>query len=289
VGELAAFVPLQFGGRSVNQVDAALAAITDAVAPALSGTKVSHMGNGSYPDYFVEPGTVTAYVGLKVKKSGRTTGVQLGQVAYINSDVTVRYDGGRANFSGQVVVSPGAFSDRGDSGSLIVTEGNGNPADNQPVALLFAGSSSYTIGNPIDVVVAQLGQALGGVQLSFGYDSSFAPLSAEGTLGPGDSGSGGSGGSGGDNPNKGGKKPRGGLTMAEAATAHASAVRDRHQAEINSAPGVVGSGIGLSSDGIRPVIAVFTSGNPAAARAKLPAVLDGIELQVVETGEFVAR
>jgi hypothetical protein len=45
-----------------------------------------------------------------------------------------------------------AFSDQGDSGSLIVSSGS-----KQPVALLFAGSATHTFANPIDVVMNRLG------------------------------------------------------------------------------------------------------------------------------------
>ena len=49
-------------------------------------------------------------------------------------------------------ITPGSFSAGGDSGSGIVTVGGLNP-----VALLFAGSSSYTITNPIDDVLSAFG------------------------------------------------------------------------------------------------------------------------------------
>jgi CARDB len=54
-----------------------------------------------------------------------------------------------ARFVDQLVIEPGTFSGGGDSGSLIVTDdGNKNP-----VALLFAGSSTQTIANRIDLVL----------------------------------------------------------------------------------------------------------------------------------------
>ena len=65
----------------------------------------------------------------------------------------VGYDAGTARFVGQIEVSDGSFSDGGDFGSLIVT----NDGNNNPVALLFAGGSSSTFGNPIDVVLTALG------------------------------------------------------------------------------------------------------------------------------------
>jgi hypothetical protein len=84
-----------------------------------------------------------------VKKYGRTTGLTEGTVTAINATVVIRYDKGRARFINQIVVQgSGSFSEGGDSGSLIVTSDQ-----NKPVALLFAGSSSTTIGNPIQNVL----------------------------------------------------------------------------------------------------------------------------------------
>ncbi len=51
----------------------------------------------------------------------------------------------------------GAFSQPGDSGSLIVSATGFNP-----VALLFAGNNSVTVGNPIDEVLAAFGVAIDG-------------------------------------------------------------------------------------------------------------------------------
>ncbi len=53
------------------------------------------------------------------------------------------------NYTNQVVVGSGTFSAGGDSGSLIVSQSAAHPT-----ALLYAGSSSTTIGNPISEVLA---------------------------------------------------------------------------------------------------------------------------------------
>ena len=55
----------------------------------------------------------------------------------------------------QIVITPGTFSAGGDSGSLIVVNSVGSGSDRRPVGLLFAGSSSYTIANPIDAVLTE--------------------------------------------------------------------------------------------------------------------------------------
>ena len=98
-------------------------------------------------------------VGLSVAKSGRTTGFTTGSITSINTSVSVQYTascggGGKkttVTFTNQIVITPGTFSAGGDSGSLIVT----NNASHNPVGLLFAGSSSATIANPIGQVLQQ--------------------------------------------------------------------------------------------------------------------------------------
>ena len=56
------------------------------------------------------------------------------------------------------MITPGSFSDDGDSGSLIVT----NDASHNPVGLLFAGSPSYTFANPIGEVLERLSVTIDG-------------------------------------------------------------------------------------------------------------------------------
>ena len=96
-----------------------------------------------------------------VQKCGRTTKCTQGTVAAINATVNVNYGAsGIARFVNQVVITGkrGAFSRSGDSGSLIVTD---NAAAN-PVALLFAGGQTTTIGNPIGPVLQALGITIDG-------------------------------------------------------------------------------------------------------------------------------
>lgn len=107
----------------------------------------------------------TPAVGLSVAKSGRTTGFQTGTISSINTSVTVKYTtecgsnrGTNVGYTNQVVINSSTFSAGGDSGSLIVT----NNSNHQPVALLFAGSSTSTIGNPIGEVLSKTSAALGG-------------------------------------------------------------------------------------------------------------------------------
>jgi hypothetical protein len=98
----------------------------------------------------------------QVAKSGRTTGLTCSTVQSIATDgVTVDYDqscGGAVAFAsvfnGQVVVNGGNFSAGGDSGSLIVTADTA-----RPVALLYAGNTTSTVGNPLSDVIKAFTQA----------------------------------------------------------------------------------------------------------------------------------
>jgi hypothetical protein len=101
---------------------------------------------------------IKAAVGMKVQKHGRTTGFTTGQVVDVSADVNITYDFGTARFVDQIIIvgdGGGSFSDSGDSGSLIVTR-----PGKLATGLLFAGSSSHTIANPIQDVLSALGVTL---------------------------------------------------------------------------------------------------------------------------------
>lgn len=148
IGTLYDFQPIDFSGGN-NTMDAAIV---------LSSTSL--LGNSPpTDDGYGTPSsnTVPAYIGQPVQKYGRTTGLTQGEVSELNATVSVCYEVlwifcmKQATFVGQIGITPGAFSDGGDSGSLIVT----NDSYNHPVALLFAGSSTNTLANPIDVVLSR--------------------------------------------------------------------------------------------------------------------------------------
>lgn len=94
-------------------------------------------------------GTKPAAIGMKVRKSGRTTGYTEGTINLLNATVNVAYGSRTARFTGQIITTP--MSQGGDSGSLIV-----DGTENKAVGLLFAGSNLSTIFNPIDRVLAAL-------------------------------------------------------------------------------------------------------------------------------------
>ena len=140
------FEPIQFCGGVAcpfNKIDAALALTT---ADDL-GTETPEDGYGS-----PRSETLEATLGMTVQKYGRTTGHTVGRVTGINAIIDINYRTGTARFEGQIVISDGGFSTGGDSGSLIVSKGLLN-ANRRPVGLLFAGSPTNTIANPIDLVL----------------------------------------------------------------------------------------------------------------------------------------
>jgi hypothetical protein len=104
--------------------------------------------------------TVAAFVNQAVKKSGRTTGLTRSKVSGLNATISVAYEnecaGGSAftkTFTGQIIIGNkgSRFLAGGDSGSLMVEDVTSNPS---AVGLLFAGSSSLAVANPIDEVLA---------------------------------------------------------------------------------------------------------------------------------------
>lgn len=90
-------------------------------------------------------GQEKARVGMKVQKTGRTTGYTIGVIRDINATIKVDYDGQVALFQNQIMTS--AMSAGGDSGSLVLER------KNKVIGLLFAGSEVVTLLNPIRTVL----------------------------------------------------------------------------------------------------------------------------------------
>ncbi|MFO7527067.1 MAG: hypothetical protein R6W68_16560 [Ignavibacteriaceae bacterium] len=121
----------------------------------------------------LEIGTISssitgASLNQAVKKSGRTTGLTRSKISGLNATVSISYEnecaGGSAftkTFTGQIVIANRAskFLAGGDSGSLMVEDVSTNP---RAVGLLFAGSSSSGIANPISEVLSVLGASMVG-------------------------------------------------------------------------------------------------------------------------------
>ncbi|MEN8149212.1 MAG: hypothetical protein ABFS86_05280 [Planctomycetota bacterium] len=229
---------IDFSVGGTNVIDAAIAKIVVGTVD----TDGTILGIGS-----PSATPATASVGLAVKKAGRTTGKTKGTVEFTGVTITVDYGSGRlATFTDQIAVG-GGFSRAGDSGSLILT------SDGDPLALLFAGSSTHTFANPIQAVLTEFGVTV------VGKDTA------------GDNGKG--GGKDKDNPGQ-GKKP------------NAADVKEKNSKALLAISGVRGHGLGKR--GGKDVIAVFVDRDDAALRSKLPKSLDGIDVEVVVTGNVTA-
>lgn len=148
IASLSDFEPIAFNGSS-NTIDAAIAAL-------FNPDDVT----GATPGYaYGAPGTdpVSAGLEMDVEKFGRTTGYTTGTIKETNVTVDVCYESrgpfrckSLARFTDQIGIAPGNFSDGGDSGSLIVRS-----SDKSPVGLLYAGSSTRTLANPIGPVLSR--------------------------------------------------------------------------------------------------------------------------------------
>jgi hypothetical protein len=112
----------------------------------------------------------SASLAMTVAKSGRTTGLTCAGVSAVTLDVKVDYFTDCAEtkpyltktYTNQLAISGNAFSDAGDSGSLVVDAANA-----EPVGLFFAGGTdaagvSQGVANPAPDVLNELSSQLGG-------------------------------------------------------------------------------------------------------------------------------
>jgi hypothetical protein len=139
VAELLAWTEIRLD--QPNTIDAAIARLTESA-------------NGELLNIGIYKAIGDAQLGETVTKSGRTTGVTVGQVVALDVTMQVQYPHGIATMEHQIAFS-GGLSAAGDSGSAIVRQ-----SDNTVLSLLFAGSSSITLGMPIKAVFDYFGLSL---------------------------------------------------------------------------------------------------------------------------------
>lgn len=121
-----------------NLIDAAIAYIheQDAINPSIVDIGGPPLGIGQ------------PRLGMRIVKSGRSTGLTQGLVTQIDVTVDVKYEGRPARFANQIMLTP--LSERGDSGSLILDY------ERNAIALLFSGSDRVTVASPIETVLNRL-------------------------------------------------------------------------------------------------------------------------------------
>jgi hypothetical protein len=255
VAQLTRFVTILFGGGQRNKVDAAIARVIPG--------RVSNVGR--ILDIGRPGPPIAPRLGMRVKKSGRTTGKTVGRIIAVNATVRVEMpdfcgdERGRiARFVQQIVVETTTnrrFTDSGDSGSLIVTRQSSCP---RSVGLLFAADEDgVAIGNRIQNVLSALNVSIVGCASSLAAKS---PLETQGThLDPG-------------------------IMKIER-------IRERNEERFLRLQDVVGIGIGQNQNGAAGyTILVFAKKNLAKNPfSTLPTHLEGIPVRVFETSGFKAK
>jgi hypothetical protein len=202
----------------------------------------------------------TPTIGLAVMKSGRTTGFTTGSITSINTSVSIQYQKGcnqgkkfNVTFTNQIVT--GAMSAGGDSGSLLVSN-DGSP---NPVGLLFAGSGSTTIYNPIQSVVNAF--------TAGGHTFSFVGVSCA-------------------------TVDEGNVTEAPSAREIDAAMRVKVENELDlfRNPNVLGVGVGAAEDNpLEAVIIIYVESTREHPHQALPTEIDGVRVRVILTDRFVAQ
>jgi hypothetical protein len=206
-----------------------------------------------------------------VAKSGRSTGLTCSTIFATNTNTSVHYtvncDGtGRTftvNYANQIDVLGGDFSGQGDSGSLIVTQDTANP-----VALLYAGSDTDTVGNPVGDVLNFFKSGSSSVTFVGGAPHAVvgcslpnAPQSAK-TVQP--------------------------TSLTTEVLQKAVSTRDLHAPELLAHPEVRAVGVGTSYDNPQePAILFFVT--QGESRGNLPAQVDGVRTRIVESALFSRR
>jgi len=260
VADLSKFVPIAFKKGAKNMADAAIARIRNGAVD----TSGSILNIGE-----VSSLTALPAIGLPVQKMGRTTGLTSGVISAVNVTVNVSY--GRAcgigsqtaKFTGQIMISSSGFSSGGDSGSLIAEDCSPYP---RTVGLLFAGSDTVTLANPIGNVLSLLNVQMVGVDGS--SCSSSVSMSGQ------------------DSRTKARQLPP---QASERAVEMVARVKDRHEDSILHIEGVVGLGIGVSEAAPEEVvIEVYTKKPPYEMKHVIPDSVERIPLRIVETGEIFA-
>ena len=215
-------------------------------------------GTGGVPSSSV----ATPTVGMAVQKSGRTTGHSTGTIGSTNTSVNVQYQlqcgkGKKytVSYTNQVVINSSTFSAGGDSGSLILT----NTSCAHPVALLFAGSSSDTIGNPIGAVLSGLA--------SIGYSATFVGQTCTGP----------------SSPQSGAQS----FQLPQQAMERASRVLEQNRHDLMSAPAVLGVGLGALEDNSAPAVVVYVD-KTSPAKPQLPVQVENVPVRIIMTDPFVA-
>jgi len=208
----------------------------------------------------------TPSVGEAVAKSGRTTQLTCSAVSSVSTSVKVQYHAGCGSgkkftllYTGQVAINSTSFSAAGDSGSLIVDQ-----TSVKPVALLFAGSSSVTIANPISDVLAGLSAV--NSNATFSFVGTSKPTSVACPVGA---------------------APTGHGPISHSSLQAALSAKSAHEQQLLSEDAIIGVGVGTSSENPgEAVVLIYVEQGRLAG--EIPETLDGVRTEVIRTEAFRA-
>jgi len=148
------------GGDTGTAADVVATLVRSSLTSVVDAAVAAVRGNRMVAEEILEvgrpKGAATAVLGESARKSGRTTGLSVGQVADVDADFDVDYTDvgmGIRHVEHQVVIEGDAVSNRGDSGSVWL---NGR---DEIIALNFAGNDAgdRADANPIANVIDDLG------------------------------------------------------------------------------------------------------------------------------------
>lgn len=267
VGNLSQFANLQAPGTNV---DAAIAQIITVPVDTVDTTGTIFLLGSTTTGGVPDPGPphagtgVAASVGMAVGKSGRTTGLTCSRVGAVAVATSVQYQTGCGTgttftvvYSNQISVTGGSFSGAGDSGSLIVSTSTADP-----VALLYAGSDTDSVGNPVQDVLNAMADTQGNKPVFVGASAhqvigcTLAGFSAASA------------------------NPQSASSIGAQSLAAAEAARDRHANELLANPYVRAVGVGASLDHPgEPAVLLLV--DPSQPRVELPAVFDGVRTRIL--------
>ena len=254
-----------------SNVDAAIAQIV----PGAVATSGSILDLGPAGSTTIEPAPPSSTLanpasvlaaGVRVAKSGRSTGLTCGPLISISTDVSVDYSNTCEGptvftviFRNQLLIDGSSFSAAGDSGSLIVTSDTA-----RPLGLLYGGNGDRTVAHPIaDVLNALQDEASKEVPAIVGdadHAISCAPIAAVGS-----------------------HKSQKAEAPSPPEFTRVSAAKDKRGPRLLEDPAVAGLGVGTSRDNpAEGALLVYIRGTP---RSPLPHQVDGVRTRIIRLGE----
>jgi len=276
VANLSAFYNLETG--AAPKIDAAIAAISSSNVD--TSGNILYLGATADASGVPVPGSphagsgVPASIGMNVAKSGAATGLTCSSVLATAVATTVTYERTctsststsntfKITFANQVDIAGGSFSGEGDSGSLVVSQSTADP-----VALLFAGSDTDTVGNPVGTILNFF--ASGGNAMSFVGSGTHAVVGCTLPAKPASASS------------------QSAVSVSPESMQRAVAARDAHAPELLAHPEVQAVGVGASRDNPHDSAVLFfvTKGQ---SRSNIPAQVDGVRTRIIEGELFSHR